>query len=92
MLAQGGNLGFICADRWIKNRYGWPLRSLIAKQFHLGIYVDMVDTPAFYADVIAYPAIISSAGKRLVRHALPLPAIDRTILGPSPYAFIANPA
>ena len=24
--ATGGSLGFICADRWIKNRYGGPLR------------------------------------------------------------------
>lgn len=57
VLAQGGTLGFICADRWMKNRYGGPLRSLVAEQFHLKIYVDMVDTPAFHSAVIAYPAI-----------------------------------
>lgn len=57
MLAKGGNLGFICADRWMKNRYGGPLRSFIAKSFHLKIYVDMVDTRAFHSDVVAYPAI-----------------------------------
>lgn len=57
VLADGGSLGFICADRWMKNRYGGPLRSLIAERFHLRIYVDMVDTPAFHSDVIAYPAI-----------------------------------
>lgn len=56
-LAEGGSLGFICADRWMKNRYGGPLRSLVAKQFHLKVYVDMVDTPAFHSDVVAYPAI-----------------------------------
>ena len=56
-LAKGGNLGFICADRWMKNRYGGPLRRLVADQFYLKIYVDMVDTPAFHSDVIAYPAI-----------------------------------
>jgi len=27
MLAPGGALGFICADRWMKNRYGAPLRK-----------------------------------------------------------------
>ncbi|MFH0907602.1 MAG: Eco57I restriction-modification methylase domain-containing protein [bacterium] len=58
LLADGGNLGFICADRWMKNRYGGPLRSLIADQFHFKMYVDMVDTPAFHSAVIAYPAII----------------------------------
>ncbi len=56
-LAPGGNLGFICADRWMKNRYGSPLRSLVAEQFHLKIYVDMVDTSAFYSEVSAHPAI-----------------------------------
>ncbi len=57
LLAKGGCLGFICADRWMKNRYGGPLRNLIAEQFHLKIYVDMVNTPSFHSDVIAYPAI-----------------------------------
>ncbi len=57
LLAKGGSLAFICADRWMKNRYGGPLRGLVAEQFHLKIYVDMVNTPAFQSDVIAYPAI-----------------------------------
>jgi hypothetical protein len=58
LLAEGGALGFICADRWIKNRYGGPLRQYIAERFHLKYFVDMVDTEAFMSDVIAYPAII----------------------------------
>jgi hypothetical protein len=57
LLKQGGVLGFICADRWMKNRYGARLRSLVADGFHLRAYVDMTETPAFHADVIAYPAI-----------------------------------
>lgn len=57
LLAEGGQLGFICADRWMKNRYGGPLRALVARHFHLRAYVDMVDTPAFQSEVIAYPAI-----------------------------------
>ena len=57
VLSDGGMLGFICADRWMKNRYGGPLRSLVSDRFHLKVYVDMVDTPAFHSDVIAYPAI-----------------------------------
>ena len=56
-LEKGGVLGFICADRWMKNRYGGPLRALVARGFHLRVHVDMVDTPAFHTDVIAYPAI-----------------------------------
>ncbi len=57
LLAEGGALGFICSDRWMKNRYGGPLRKLVAEKFHLATYVDMVDTLAFHSDVIAYPAI-----------------------------------
>lgn len=57
LLRKGGALGFICADRWMKNRYGGPLRALVAKEFHLKIHVDMTDTPAFHSEVIAYPAI-----------------------------------
>jgi hypothetical protein len=57
VLSNQGHLGLICSDRWMKNRYGGPLRRLIAEQFHLKIYVDMVDTPAFHSQVVAYPAI-----------------------------------
>jgi len=57
LLAPGGTLGFICADRWMKNRYGGPLRQLVANRFHLKVYVDMVNTPAFQTEVMAYPAI-----------------------------------
>ncbi|MCL4676960.1 MAG: Eco57I restriction-modification methylase domain-containing protein [Alphaproteobacteria bacterium] len=63
-LTDGGVLGFICADRWMKNRYGGPLRNLVSEQFHLKVYVDMVDTPAFHSDVIAYPAITVIARER----------------------------
>lgn len=57
VLKPGGSLGFICADRWMKNRYGGPLRKYVSQGFHLKYYVDMVDTPAFHTEVVAYPAI-----------------------------------
>jgi hypothetical protein len=63
-LAAGGQLAFICSDRWMKNRYGGPLRALVATGYHLAAYVDMVGTPAFDADVIAYPAITVIARAR----------------------------
>jgi len=44
-LAQS-HLGFLCSGRWMKNRYGGPLRSLVAEQYHLTIFVDRVNTPA----------------------------------------------
>lgn len=56
-LELNGILAFICADRWMKNKYGGPLRSLVADSYHLKYYIDMVDTPAFHSEVIAYPAI-----------------------------------
>jgi hypothetical protein len=57
LLKPGGTLGFICADRWMKNRYGGPLRELIARDFHLRTHIDMSGTQAFQTDVMAYPAI-----------------------------------
>ncbi len=56
-LNNKAHLGFICTDRWMKNRYGGPLRKFISKDFHLKVYVDMVDTPAFHTEVTTYPAI-----------------------------------
>ncbi|MCH7382271.1 Eco57I restriction-modification methylase domain-containing protein [Acinetobacter dispersus] len=57
LLSNKGELGFICADRWMKNKYGSQLRKFISDNFHLKIYVDMMDTDAFHSEVIAYPAI-----------------------------------
>lgn len=81
LLTDKGNLCFICADRWMKNRYGGPLRNLVATHFHLKVYVDMVDTPAFHSDVIAYPAItVISREKPSSTRIAHRPSIDRTEL------------
>jgi len=81
LLAPGGAMAFICADRWMKNRYGGPLRRFVADHFHLRHFVDMVDTDAFLSDVIAYPAIIVIArepsGPTRVAHR---PSIDTATL------------
>ena len=57
LLSSVGSLVFICADRWMKNRYGAPLRGLVAAKFHLSAYIDMVGTQPFHSEVVAYPAI-----------------------------------
>ncbi|MFA6286721.1 MAG: Eco57I restriction-modification methylase domain-containing protein [Opitutaceae bacterium] len=57
LLATNGLLGFICADRWMKNRYGGPLRELVSASFHLEAYVDFTGCPAFFNEVDAYPAV-----------------------------------
>ncbi len=81
LLKKGGVLGFICADRWMKNRYGGPLRSLVAKEFHLKVHVDMTDTMAFHSDVIAYPAItVFTREKPGVTRLAYRPAIDSAVL------------
>lgn len=57
LLGDGGRLGFICANRWIKNKYGGPLRAKVSKAFDLLFYIDMENVDAFQTEVIAYPAI-----------------------------------
>lgn len=93
LLTRNGRLGFICSDRWMKNRYGGPLRRLVADDFHLKIVVDMVDTPAFHADVVAYPAITvierCEGDTTRVAHRPPvetgaLSALARSLLAPTP--------
>lgn len=57
LLSAEGQMCFICSDRWMKNRYGGPLRALISSGYSLRYYVDMVGTEAFQSEVTAYPAI-----------------------------------
>jgi hypothetical protein len=90
-LEPEGVLGFICADRWTKNRYGGPLRAMVADQYHLACYVDMTDTPAFQKEVSSYPAITiierKQAGPtRLTHH----PQIDRNALAEISHAMRAD--
>ena len=64
LLKDRGQLSFICSDRWMKNKYGGPLRALVAREFQLRAYVDMVDADAFHSEVSAYPAITVIAKNR----------------------------
>jgi hypothetical protein len=81
LLAPNGSLGFICADRWMKNRYGGPLRRMVAQGYRLKYYVDMVNTNAFDSDVLAYPAITvitrEQGGPTRLAHR---PAIEHSML------------
>jgi hypothetical protein len=91
LLAPRGVLGFICADRWMKNRYGARLRSLVADGYHLRAYIDMTDTPAFHTEVVAYPAITIIArekgGATRIAHK---PDIDPVSLGKLSQRFAAK--
>ena len=57
LLREDGALGFICANRWVKNKYGGPLRQKVAEGFHLKFFIDLERADAFHSEVIAYPAI-----------------------------------
>lgn len=56
-LKQEGRLGFICADRWMRNQYGAALRQLVAGQYAVDAVWTMHDVDAFESRVSAYPAI-----------------------------------
>ncbi|XYH98862.1 Eco57I restriction-modification methylase domain-containing protein [Sorangium sp. So ce1128] len=64
LLAPGGVLSFICADRWTLNRYGAPLRRLLSRWFRVQCYIDLHSASPFESDVVAYPSIFAvSHGK-----------------------------
>ena len=56
-LRAQGALGFICADRWMRNQYGQRLRHLVAAHFSVDATIEMHDVDAFDAEVSAYPSI-----------------------------------
>jgi adenine-specific DNA-methyltransferase len=57
-LRPGGTLGFICADRWMRNQYGQRLRKMITDDFAVQAEIEMHDVDAFEQEVSAYPSII----------------------------------
>ena len=83
LLLPDGRLGFICADRWMKNRYGGPLRDIVSTGFHLESYVDFTGCPAFFDEVDAYPAVtVIRKGKGDTTRVAFRPAISKEILVP----------
>lgn len=57
LLSAKGLLSFICADRWILNKYGSALRRILSERFSIRCYVDLHRASPFESDVIAYPSI-----------------------------------
>lgn len=57
LLKSGGVLGYICADRWLQNKYGTLLRRKVNSQFNLEVLIRMHGVKAFDDDVDAYPAV-----------------------------------
>ncbi|MDC0673680.1 Eco57I restriction-modification methylase domain-containing protein [Nannocystis radixulma] len=92
LLGDGGRLAFICANRWLKNKYGGPLRGLVARDYHLSHFIDMEGTDAFQSEVFAYPAItvirrgageVTRIGRR-PQGAGELPAVVQAMTTPGP--------
>lgn len=92
LLGKKGVVAFICSDRWMKNRYGGPLREMVARDYSLKFYVDMVGTAAFQSEVVAYPAItvIQRGAKQGLRMAhrpevssMALGLLHRQLTGPA---------
>lgn len=63
-LRPGGVLGFICADRWMRNQYGRELRTMIENSYSMEACITMHDVDAFDEAVSAYPAITIIARKQ----------------------------
>ncbi|MBA3021262.1 MAG: Eco57I restriction-modification methylase domain-containing protein [Actinobacteria bacterium] len=64
ILKPGGKLGFICADRWMRNAYGAKLRAFISRRYAVETLWQMHDVDAFEADVSAYPAVTVLANRQ----------------------------
>lgn len=58
-----GQLGFICADRWMRNQYGRRLRTMVTNHFSMDLALVMHDVDAFDDQVSAYPAITLISNK-----------------------------
>lgn len=58
LLAPGGGLAYICADRWMHNQYGADLRAAITDGYAVEAVIRMHDADVFDKEVSAYPAIV----------------------------------
>ncbi len=64
LLSDGGQLSFICTDRWTKNQYGKSLRKFISDNYSLELFVDLYGIEAFEKTVMTYPAITQIAKRK----------------------------
>lgn len=56
-LKSNSACGFICADRWMLNRYGPQLRRFITDYFAVEAVIEVHRPDAFRSEVGAYPAV-----------------------------------
>lgn len=60
VLKEGGRLGFIVTNKWLKSGYGEPLRRLLAKDTTVESIVDFGHAPIF-PDADTFPCIVTLA-------------------------------
>jgi adenine-specific DNA-methyltransferase len=93
VLCDGGALGFICADRWMRNAYGARLRTMVSEEWAVETVISMTGVDAFDDEVDAYPAITTL--RREPQKAGPLVVEASPGFGPSEAlevgAFVAKP-
>ncbi len=63
-LSSTGSVVFICADRWINNRYGSKLRKFIKNNFQFEHFIKFSDFNPFREEVIAYPSVFQLSGEK----------------------------
>jgi adenine-specific DNA-methyltransferase len=57
LLRRDGCLGFICPDRFARNKYGKKLRAFISHAYKVESVLDLAQASPFEPDVICYPGI-----------------------------------
>jgi adenine-specific DNA-methyltransferase len=57
LLNPRGRIGFVCADRWMRNQYGATLRRIVTTDYAIESILDLHDVDAFERRVDAYAAI-----------------------------------
>lgn len=80
LLNSTGTMSFICADRFMRNRYGKRLREFIVTNYQLKYIIDVHKTSPFADNVSAYPAIlvISDAHADGSVHVLSMESVDES--------------
>lgn len=57
LLSPRGVLGFICPNRFTRNKYGTKIRNLITSEFQVRHTIDLAQASPFVPEVMAYPGI-----------------------------------
>lgn len=63
LLKPNGKHCFVCANRWMRNKYGKLLRKLVADNYSIDKIINMENVDAFQKNVLAYPAITLISNK-----------------------------